>query len=73
MNRTPPLVIAWSNPKKVKLSPEGVVVAAGLYLDAIERGKLQAIAGVYVYLDGWLTCDTLLQWPCRAFWVPWME
>eukprot|EP00967_Tisochrysis_lutea_P072424 scaffold96513_cov22-Tisochrysis_lutea.AAC.1 len=40
INRTPPLVMAWSNPKIVKLvQPEGVALAARLYDDALMRGK----------------------------------
>ena len=45
VNRTPPLVMVWSNPKKAKLTqPEGVALAARLYGDAVQRGKVRDAA-----------------------------
>jgi hypothetical protein len=38
--------MAWSNPKKVKLTvPEGVRLAARMYKDAVARGKVAALPG----------------------------
>ena len=51
VNRTPPLVQAWSNPKKVRLTAEGLSVAAELYKDAVERCKVTAIPNLNPDLD----------------------
>eukprot|EP00884_Botryococcus_braunii_P016429 jgi/Botrbrau1/346/Bobra.110_2s0005.1 len=40
VNNDPPLAIAYSNPKKLKLTEEGKVLARELYLDAVTRGKM---------------------------------
>lgn len=37
---------AWSNPKKIRLTQEGVVLAARLYKDAVARCKVDALPGV---------------------------
>lgn len=51
VNRTPPLVQAWSNPKKVRLTAEGLCVAAELYKDAVERCKVTAVPNLDPNLD----------------------
>ncbi|GAX82301.1 hypothetical protein CEUSTIGMA_g9730.t1 [Chlamydomonas eustigma] len=51
VNRTPPLVQVWSNPKKVRLTQEGRILAAKLYKDAMDRCKITALPGVDPDLD----------------------
>ncbi|EIE22509.1 hypothetical protein COCSUDRAFT_83466 [Coccomyxa subellipsoidea C-169] len=39
-NREPPLVLAYSLPMKCKLTPEGTILAARLYKDAVIRNRI---------------------------------